>query len=121
MSSNVINCEAVHQADGVTDAEMKQIQLQIVPLEELERELATQYGMVQDFDSIEVFAQAKRLAFANPDHDLVGNLQNLDRLNDLRLRLTELRHLHTDSPPTSADDCAIKKHAIHPAILPCYP
>ncbi|KAK0444704.1 hypothetical protein EV421DRAFT_2034744 [Armillaria borealis] len=103
MSSNVKIFEAVHPADAVTDsAEMKKILLQIIPLEKLERELATQYGMVQDFDSVEVFGQAKRLAFANPDHDFVENLQDLDRLNDLRLRLTELRYSHTVSPP--ADD-----------------
>ncbi|SJL17761.1 uncharacterized protein ARMOST_21322 [Armillaria ostoyae] len=121
MSSNVKFFEAVHPADAVTDAgmpafqlsratrhddvqaEMKKIQLQIIPLEQLERKLATQYGMVQDFDSVEVFGQAKKLAFANPDHDFVGNLQDLDRLNDLRLRLTELRHSHTVSPPADAN------------------
>ncbi len=78
---------------------MKDIKHQIIPLERLERTLATQYGMAQDFDSVEVFGQTKRLAFANRDHHFVEVLQDLDRLNDLRLQLTELRHSHTVSPP----------------------
>lgn len=128
MSSSVINFEAVHPADAVIDtgmpsfqlfldtrhdyvqAEMKEIQHQMIPLEQLEKKLAIQYGMVQDFDSVEVFGQAKRLAFANPDHDFVGNLQDLDRLNDLRLRLTELRHSHTISPPADASACSVRRY-----------
>ncbi|PBK66852.1 hypothetical protein ARMSODRAFT_960017 [Armillaria solidipes] len=120
MSSNAKDFEAIRPADAVADicasavelprgtrhdqvqAEMKDIKHQIKFLENLERTLATQYGMVRDFDSVEVLGQAKRLAFANRDHQSVRDLQELDRLNDLRLRLNELRHSPTVSPPINA-------------------
>ncbi|KAK0238380.1 hypothetical protein EDD85DRAFT_1021944 [Armillaria nabsnona] len=118
MSSNVKDFEAIRPADAdvcvsafehpratrhdQVQAEMKDIKHQIIPLENLERTLATRYGMVRDFDSVEVFGQAKRLVFANRDHRSVRDLQELDRLNDLRLRLNELRHSPTVSPPINA-------------------
>ncbi|PBK91749.1 hypothetical protein ARMGADRAFT_1013543 [Armillaria gallica] len=118
MSSNVKNLEAIRPVDPVTSvsvpafelnathhdrvqAEMKVIKSKIIPLELLEKKLAIQYGTAQDFDSVEIFGRTKRLAIANRDHRFVQDLQNLGRLNDLRLQLTELRHSHTVSPPTN--------------------
>ncbi|KAK0238420.1 hypothetical protein EDD85DRAFT_1021966 [Armillaria nabsnona] len=78
---------ATHHDD---QAEMNAIQRQIISLEESERTLATRYGMVGNFDPVEVFNEAKRRAFAHHHHSF-ENLQELDRLNNLRMRLAELR------------------------------
>ncbi|KAK0185079.1 hypothetical protein F5146DRAFT_1006127 [Armillaria mellea] len=71
-------------------AEMNTIQDQIKSLEETEQTLASRYGMVGNFDPVEVFSEAKRRAFAHHHHSF-EELQELDRLNNLRLRLAELR------------------------------
>ncbi|KAK0444732.1 hypothetical protein EV421DRAFT_1902794 [Armillaria borealis] len=75
--------------------EMVKIQSEIVPLEEFERELAKQYKMVGNFDSVEVQAVAKRAAFykdADPE-EVPDELVKLDKLNELRRQLAELRSL----------------------------
>lgn len=74
--------------DDQTD--INAIQRQIISLEESERTLASRYGMVGNFDPVEVFSEAKRRAFAHHHHSF-EDLQELDRLNNLRLRLAELR------------------------------
>ncbi|KAK0457400.1 uncharacterized protein EV420DRAFT_525172 [Desarmillaria tabescens] len=93
---------AVHYDD---QAEMNVIQHQIIPLQESERMLATRYGMAEDFDSVEVFSEAKKRAFAGDHHDRAfKDLQELDRLNELRLRLAGLRlstRAHAVTPPAN--------------------
>ncbi|PBK91822.1 hypothetical protein ARMGADRAFT_1081244 [Armillaria gallica] len=83
--------------DGI---ERKAIQRQISSLEESETVLAKRYGMVGIVDSVEVFDEAKRRAFANDAHSK-KDLRELDRLNHLRLQLAHLRHSHTVPPPAN--------------------
>ncbi|PBK98894.1 hypothetical protein ARMGADRAFT_1025245 [Armillaria gallica] len=75
--------------------EMATIQSEIVPLEEFERELAKQYKMVENFDPVEVQAVAKRAAFYKDDdpEEVTDELVKLDKLNELRRQLAELRSL----------------------------
>ncbi|KAK0434170.1 uncharacterized protein EV420DRAFT_1754593 [Desarmillaria tabescens] len=65
------------------DERMEKIQSQIKPLEELERNLAKQYGMGRDFDPVEVFDKGKRLAFSNRDQEV---LKKLGELHEFRLQ-----------------------------------
>ncbi|KAK0444667.1 hypothetical protein EV421DRAFT_1798819 [Armillaria borealis] len=71
---------------------MKEIEHQILSLEERERKLAAHYGMVGDVDSVEVFDEAKRRAFAKLGPSFEDDLRAMNQLMFLRLQLTQLRH-----------------------------
>lgn len=61
---------------------MEQISKKIGDLEELERELATRYGM-EEIDSVEVFDEAKYRAFSD-DARCIEEAQQLYELYTLR-------------------------------------
>ncbi|PBK66812.1 hypothetical protein ARMSODRAFT_959974 [Armillaria solidipes] len=71
---------------------MKEIEHQILSLEERERKLAAHYGMFRDVDSVEVFDEAKRRAFAKLGPSFEDDLRAMNQLMFLRLQLTQLRH-----------------------------
>ncbi|KAK0185029.1 hypothetical protein F5146DRAFT_1006084 [Armillaria mellea] len=77
--------------------EMKAIQLQILSLEETERILAAQYGMVGEIDSMEVFDKAKHHAFAKLGPNCKDDLRIMDRLLFLQLQLAQLQHSYAVS------------------------
>ena len=72
---------------------MKDIEGQITELEIHERRLAAEYRMpVGDFDSVTVFEEAKRRAFAKKvGADYREDLQKLEKLHDLRLKRTDFQ------------------------------
>ncbi|KAK0488472.1 hypothetical protein IW261DRAFT_1414008 [Armillaria novae-zelandiae] len=84
-------------------AEIEEIEHQILSLEEREKELAAQYGMVGDIDSVEVFDEAKRRAFAKLGPNVENDLRALNKLLSLRLQLAQLRRSYAVSPPV--DEC----------------
>ncbi|KAK0238417.1 hypothetical protein EDD85DRAFT_788782 [Armillaria nabsnona] len=75
------------------DDKMAKIQSRITFLEELEKKLAKRYKMVGNLDSVEVHAEAKRVAFDKYDNreEVLGELARLDELNELRRQLAELK------------------------------
>ncbi|KAK0207723.1 hypothetical protein IW262DRAFT_1469292 [Armillaria fumosa] len=79
--------------DADVEAEMQAIQCQITWLEEKERELATQYGMVGDVDSVEVFDKTKSWAFTQDGPQIEDDLRMLDKLNNLRITLVYMQFL----------------------------
>ncbi len=74
------------------NTKMKEIEHQIVYLEERERKLAAHYGMVGDIDSVEVFDEAKRRAFAKLGPSFEDDLRAMNQLMLLRLQLAQLRY-----------------------------
>ncbi|KAK0497510.1 hypothetical protein EDD18DRAFT_1352356 [Armillaria luteobubalina] len=77
--------------------DLRAIQHQIRALEGRERTLAAQYGMIGDIDSVEVFDEAKRRAFAKLGSSFEDDLRAMNRLMFLRLQLAQLRHSYTVS------------------------
>ena len=71
---------------------MKEIQQQILSLEEMEKKLAAHYGMVGDVDSVEVFDEAKRRTFAKIGSSFEDDLHAMNQLMLLRLELAQLQH-----------------------------
>ncbi len=94
MSIVVLGLTVLTLTQGLIE-EMAKIQSEIVPLEEFERELAKQYKMVGNLDPVEVQAVAKRAAFYKDDdpEEVPDELVKLDKLNELRRQLAELRSL----------------------------
>ncbi|KAK0470735.1 caspase domain-containing protein [Armillaria novae-zelandiae] len=54
----------------------------------LETQLATEYGMTGDINSVEVFNATKARAFSKKDENTISALKDLDTLHRLRLRLS---------------------------------
>ncbi|KAK0460448.1 uncharacterized protein EV420DRAFT_1640995 [Desarmillaria tabescens] len=79
---------------GPKEATMDEISEKIRVLEEKEKDLAKQYGMTGDIDSIEVRGEAKARAFSElGNSQLLSDLSNLQELYDNR-RKFEILKLH---------------------------
>ncbi|KAG7439985.1 uncharacterized protein BT62DRAFT_649683 [Guyanagaster necrorhizus] len=80
-----------HRAEPVPTDEVEELARNILPLERLEAQLANEYGMTGDIDSVEVFAETKARAFAKRDAKTTAALKDLDTLYQLRLRASTLQ------------------------------
>ncbi|KAK0443303.1 hypothetical protein EV421DRAFT_1903784 [Armillaria borealis] len=82
--------------------EIEELAREILLLEELEVQLANEYGMTGDIDSVEVFDQTKARAFSEKDESTISALKDLYTLYQLRVRISSFqlpRYLNFDESP----------------------
>ncbi|KAG7439503.1 uncharacterized protein BT62DRAFT_924681 [Guyanagaster necrorhizus] len=84
-----------HRTEPVPTDEVEELARNILPLERLEAQLANEYGMTGDINSMEVFAETKARAFAKRDAKTMVVLKDLDTLYQLRLRASTLQLLRS--------------------------
>ncbi|KAK0227259.1 caspase domain-containing protein [Armillaria nabsnona] len=71
--------------------EIEELARKILLLDGLEAQLANEYGMTGDIDSVEVFDETKARAFSKKDENTISALKDLHTLYQLRVRMSSLQ------------------------------
>ncbi|KAK0476221.1 hypothetical protein EDD18DRAFT_1216283, partial [Armillaria luteobubalina] len=94
--------ETSYSSNECRSPEIEALAREILLLERLEAQLATEYGMTGDIDSVEVFDETKARAFSTNDENTISALKDLHSLYQLRLRMSSIqlpRYLNFEESP----------------------